>query len=363
MVEHIKIAKHTSSRNFQKKFFPHPLTMSLKILTTLGPSSMSQDTVEALTKEEVYLFRINLSHTPIESVEDVIKKIQSWTDTPVCLDSEGAQIRNCTMESETIEFTEGDSIKIHHDKIIGDHQNISFTPLHISKHFNVGDTIFLDFNSARFKVTETKGDCCHAIVEHGGRVGSNKAVNIDREVPLEVITPKDKAAIAIGLDMGIRDFSLSFTNSAEDVTAMRKLIGEQSNLISKIESIKGLLNLDEILPCADQILIDRGDLSREVPIEKIPFLQRRIVAHAKSKNTPVFVATNLLESMTETKVPTRAEVNDVVSTLLMGADGLVLAAETAIGKHPLEAVRMIKSLIAQYNRWTPNSSFQDIIFD
>jgi pyruvate kinase len=337
--------------------------MSLKVLTTLGPSSMSQEMVEALTNEDVYLFRINLSHTPVENIEDVIKKVQSWTDIPICLDSEGAQIRNCTMKTETIVFTEGDTIKIHHDKITGDNHNISFTPVNISKEFNVGDTIYLDFNSARFKITETNGDCCHALVEHGGRVGSNKAVNIDREVPLEVITPKDKAAIAIGLDMGIRDFSLSFTNSAEDVITMRKLIGEQSNLISKIESIKGVLNLDDILTCADQILIDRGDLSREVPIEKIPFLQRRIVARAKSKSTPVFVATNLLESMTETKNPTRAEVNDVVSTLLMGADGLVLAAETAIGKHPLEAVQMIMSLIKQYNRWTPNSSFEDILFD
>ena len=144
---------------------------------------------------------------------------------------------------------------------------------------------------------------------------------------------------------------------------MRALIGDDVHLISKIESIKGVLNLDEILPLVDQILIDRGDLSREVAIEKIPFLQRRIISKARSKDTPVFVATNLLESMIKTDAPTRAEVNDIASTLLMGANGLVLAAETAIGKHPVGAVQMINALVKQYNRWTPDSSCNDIIFN
>jgi pyruvate kinase len=145
------------------------------------------------------------------------------------------------------------------------------------------------------------------------------------------------------------------------VKLVRSIIGN-TNLISKIESIRGVLNLGEILPVVDQILIDRGDLSREIAIEKIPFIQRRIIAHARSKDVPVFVATNLLESMITANSPTRAEVNDVASTLLMGASGLVLAAETAIGKYPVGAVKMINSIIKQYNRWTPESSCKDIIF-
>ena len=132
---------------------------------------------------------------------------------------------------------------------------------------------------------------------------------------------------------------------------------------SSTQSIEGVLNLGEILPLVDQILIDRGDLSREVSIEKIPFIQRTIIARSKSMDTPVYVATNLLESMIKSSAPTRAEVNDVASTLLMGASGLVLAAETAIGDHPVGAVKMINSIIKQYNRWTPNSSCKDIIFE
>ena len=162
--------------------------------------------------------------------------------------------------------------------------------------------------------------------------------------------------------MGINNFSLSFTNTADDVIAVRNII-KDANLIAKIESIKGVLNLAEILPLVDQILIDRGDLSCEVDIDKIPFIQRRIIAHAKSKDTPVYVATNLLESMIHSHQPTRAEVNDIASTLLMGADGLVLAAETAIGKYPVEVVEMVNAVVKQFNRWTPESSSRDIIFN
>ena len=162
--------------------------------------------------------------------------------------------------------------------------------------------------------------------------------------------------------MGVENFSLSFTNCAEDVFQIREIIGDDSNLISKIESVKGVLNLGEILPVVDQILIDRGDLSREVSIEKIPFIQRKIISYAMSKDTPVFVATNLLESMIKSSSPTRAEANDVASTLLMGASGLVLAAETAIGDHPVESLEMINLIINQYNRWSNQSSFSEIIF-
>jgi pyruvate kinase len=163
------------------------------------------------------------------------------------------------------------------------------------------------------------------------------------------------------LGLGIKNYSLSFTNSAEDVYQLRQIIGYKVNLISKIESIRGVINLGEILPKVDQILIDRGDLSREIDIEKIPFIQRLIVSNANHTQTPVFVATNLLESMIKSKTPTRAEANDVASTLLMGASGLVLAAETAIGKYPVEAVDMINLIIQQYNKWTPEASFKDFI--
>ena len=142
---------------------------------------------------------------------------------------------------------------------------------------------------------------------------------------------------------------------------MRALCGPDANIICKIESPMGLANLEGIIEQADEILIDRGDLSRKVSIEKVPFLQRRIISFARSHKTPVFVATNLLESMVTQKSPNRAEVNDVVSTLLMGADGLVLAAETAIGGYPVESVAMIRNLIDESEMWTPDTSLAEIM--
>jgi len=335
--------------------------MKTKILATLGPSSLNSRTVKKMTKRGVSLFRINLSHTRLEDVEEVIKKIQSWTNVPVCLDSEGAQIRNQDMISEEVDFQEGSTVKVHYSSVVGDSSNISFTPNNVAQQLQIGDRIRVDFNSVCFLITEKKHDCLIAIVERGGFVGSNKAADTYSDIELDPVTTKDREAFKIGLIMGVDNFSLSFTNSANDVEQVREVIGSGANLISKIESIKGVLNLGEILPVVDQILIDRGDLSREVDIEKIPFIQRMIISYAKSKETPVFVATNLLESMIRANSPTRAEANDVASTLLMGASGLVLAAETAIGDYPVESIDMINSIISQYNRWSPELSLKDFI--
>jgi pyruvate kinase len=338
------------------------IKMNTKLLATLGPSSLNKYTVEELTKKGVDLFRINLSHTKLDMVQEIIEKIQLWTNVPISLDSEGAQIRNQDMILESVHFQKDDIIKIHHTAVIGDSKNISFTPNYVSKQLKAGDEIRVDFNSVCLRVETVQDKYLIAKVKEGGVVGSNKAADTDAEIHLSALTTKDKKAFEIGLKMGVNNFSLSFTNSADDVHQVREIIGKNANLISKIESIKGVLNLNEILPVVDQILIDRGDLSREVSIEKIPFIQRGIITYAKSKGTPVYVATNLLESMIKSNLPTRAEANDVASTLLMGASGLVLAAETAIGDHPIESVEMINLIVKQYERWTFESSFEDIIF-
>jgi pyruvate kinase len=332
----------------------------VKILSTLGPSSLNKESVQLLSKQGVNLFRINLSHTVLEDVEGIISKIQSWTDVPVCLDSEGAQVRNGFMESGSIVYQTGDSVTIHPEAIVGDRQNISFTPDSVFSQLNEGDEIRVDFDSAAFRITGIECDQLIATVIAGGHVGSNKGAVVSKSLKLDPITPKDKAAFETGLAMGVKNFALSFTHCAEDVRRVRGIIGDKT-LISKIESIQGVLNLKEILPLVDQILIDRGDLSREIPIEKIPFIQRSIIAYARMYETPVYVATNLLESMIDHGAPTRAEANDVASTLLMGASGLVLAAETAIGQYPVESVEMITAIIQQFEGWSPDTSFQDLI--
>jgi len=322
---------------------------------------MNEDTVKTCAELGVYVFRINLSHTPIDQVEETIKRIQSWTDRPVCLDSEGAQLRNGSMKDEKTEFKKGEEIQIELEPVIGNSQKLSFNPISVCKQFEVGDKIQVDFNHVQFEITGKFSDHFTAVVLNGGFIGSNKAADVNRELVFDPLTEKDRQAIEIGKRNNIRHFAMSFTNLPENVDVMRELCGDEARIICKIESPSGVNNLEGIIERTDEILIDRGDLSRQVPIERIPFLQRRIISTARRMDTPVFVATNLLESMVITQSPTRAEVNDVVSTLEMGASGLVLAAETAIGNYPVEAVQMIRSLINESKRWTPNTSIADLM--
>jgi pyruvate kinase len=331
-------------------------------MVTLGPNSLRDDVISKIAEEPlVYLFRINLSHTPLQSLESVINAVRKCTNIPICLDSEGAQIRNQTMKNGGSTFCENDTIKIYFERVAGDSHSISFYPEHVARELVIGDRILIDFNSVYIEVIEKYLDHCLAKVLVGGFVGSNKAVNVERRIYLPPLTDKDKQALQIGVELDIRHFALSHANSDEDVELMRNIVGRKSTIISKIENCNGVRNLDKIIEASDMILLDRGDLSREVRLEKIPFLQRRIVSLARSKMVPVYVATNLLESMVVSRSPSRAEINDVVSTLLMGANGLVLAAETAIGNYPVEAVIMIRKLINQFKRWTPNTSIEEIL--
>ena len=334
-----------------------------KILVTLGPTSLNKETVEACTELGIYLFRINLSHTPLDEVEKNIKLIQSWTDVPVCLDSEGAQLRNGSMANEQTEFKKGDSVRINIDPTTGNSALLSFKPTKVSKQLEVGDLIAVDFNHVELEITGKFSDHYSAVIINGGIIGSNKGADVNRHMNFDALTEKDLKAIEIGLKNGVKNFALSFANLPQDVEMMREACGPETNIICKIESPSGVRNLEGIIERTDSILIDRGDLSRRVLIERIPFLQRHIISTACGLNKPVFVATNLLESMVTNQSPTRAEVNDVVSTLEMGADGLVLAAETAIGKYPVRAVQMIRSLINEAESWTSNTGIDDLLME
>ena len=271
--------------------------MDIQILVTLGPSSLSEETVKKIAQHHIYLFRINLSHTPLEAVAETIAKVQKWSAVPVCIDSEGAQIRNQSMNGHPVKFETGEPVRIHFDDIDGDANNVSLSPRGVARDLVVGDRLRIDFDAACLRVVERHRSHYLAVVENSGMVGSNKAVDMDRKIPLAAITEKDRKAVAVARKMGVRHFALSFANSREDVNCMRSLIGGDAVLISKIESADGVVNLGGILASSNEILIDRGDLSRQVRLEKIPFLQRRIVSMARSKGTPVHVATNLLESM------------------------------------------------------------------
>jgi len=319
-----------------------------KILCTLGPASANPRTIERLEKAGATLFRVNLSHTRLEDVAETVSKIQNATNVPICLDTEGAQVRTGPIAGGAIELRDNAMVRADLALTPGDKTSFNFYPPAIVSQLIVGDFISIDFNSVLVQVVETDAAGVLTRVLNGGVIGQNKAVTVQRPLDLAPLTAKDIGAIKIGLQKGLSHFALSFANNPSDVDLIRKHAGPDSFIISKIESRSGLLNLEEIAARSDALLIDRGDLSRDIPIELVPRTQKQILRRGHVMNTPVYVATNLLESMVATPTPTRAEVNDIYNTLLDGADGLVLAAETAIGKFPIHCASMIARLIRSY---------------
>jgi pyruvate kinase len=323
------------------------INMTKKILCTLGPASMSADIIQRLGELGVSLLRINLSHVSAKDVERHLDFLMGVTDIPVCLDTEGAQVRTGNIVEGAVHLIEGSIIRAHRRTVPGDNKDFNFYPLDVIDDLEIGDFISIDFNAALVQVIAKEPDVLKMRVITSGIMGKNKAVTVERDIALDPLTEKDREALEIGMRKKVSNFALSFANRGSDVAEIRKIVGD-SFVISKIECRNGLRNLSEIATASNAILIDRGDLSREIPIEKIPIAQKEIITRGHELKRPVYVATNLLESMVNLPQPTRAEVNDIYNTLADGADGLVLAAETAIGSYPIRCTSMISRIIQQF---------------
>jgi len=332
----------------------------IKVLCTLGPASLNRDTIERLQDRQVDLFRINLSHTPLDKLEATIQCMQKYASTPISLDTEGAQVRSGTMAKDVVVDVR-QHVRLVAERVVGTASCLTLTPPSVFESLEPNNLIGLDFDGAVLLVLKVGEGYAETVVLNGGRIGTNKAVGISPACRLPPLTEQDIASIEVGRRYGITNYALSFANCAEDVKMLRDLAGPESHIIAKIESKRGVLNLDAILAEADEILIDRGDLSREVPLENIPLLQKAIIRKANMANKPVHVATNLLESMLVNRKPTRAEVNDIINTLMDGANGLVLAAETAVGSFPLNAVDMVLTLIERFRRSLDGYRITDLL--
>ncbi|MBN1636159.1 MAG: sulfate adenylyltransferase [Deltaproteobacteria bacterium] len=326
-----------------------------EILCTLGPASLNEYVIQRLQELGVDLFRINLSHTRFADLPEIIKFVQSHSSVPICLDTEGAQIRTSYVPENELFLRENETISIKKSNYSGDSPHICFYPDYALDQLEIGDLLSIDFNSVVAQVTEQRDDDMSARILIGGAIGNNKAVTVfNKNIKMPPLTQKDCQALALGREMGIKHVALSFANCGDAVDEIRKHVASGTFVISKIESIKGLENLQDITEKSDALLIDRGDLSREIAIENIPYLQKYIISQASQNGKRVYVATNLLETMVKAPTPTRAEVNDIFSTLRDGADGLVLAAETAIGSYPVHCVMMINKMIRQFGKASSN---------
>jgi pyruvate kinase len=315
--------------------------------------------IQRLEELGTNLFRINLSHTRPDDLAETIDFIRQRSNVPICLDSEGAQIRTGSFVSDGFDLREATTIRIPVRRVPGDASSFNLYPQNIIHSLQIGDFISIDFNAVLVQIIALDEDEAVMRVMSGGRVGRNKAVTVERDIPLPPLTEKDRVCIEIGIEKGISNFALSFANSGADVEVLRNLVGSDAYIISKIESLRGIRNLDDIAASSNALLIDRGDLSRQAPIESIPNLQKDIIRRGKACDREVFVATNLLESMITSVVPTRAEINDIYNTLNDGADGLVLAAETAIGEYPVRCANMVVRMIRAYEDHTTGASLLD----
>lgn len=313
--------------------------MTTKLFITLGPSTLNKKFLSGIDKKYVKLLRINLSHTDLCDLPRIVKYIRKYSDIDICFDSEGAQIRTSKLKGGVKKLHSNKIIKINKNNDINN--NITLVPHNIHKNLRKDDILSIDFNSVVVKLIKEDNKVFECKILQGGIIGSNKSISVKRDILIPPYTDKDIKAFSIGESLNIKNYALSFTSQASDIINLRRFFKNKINVTSKIESKKGLRNLPEILKEADNILIDRGDLSKEVPLHEIPKKQKEIISEAISSKTPAYVATNLLESMVTRMEPTRAEVNDVYNTLIDGATGLVLAAETAIGKYPEKCIEMI----------------------
>jgi pyruvate kinase len=330
--------------------------MKIKILCTLGPSSLRPEIIKGLDQRGVDLFRLNLSHTEVEEVEPLVELIREHSSTPICLDTEGAQVR-CGRMADGVELRKGTRVHLTSEKVEGTARSFSLWPSSAFEKLSTGNRVSVDFDGALLRVTQAGEGRAEAEVVNGGRVSSNRAVDIDPPPVLPPLTVKDRAAIEIGARLGITHYALSFASSSENVDLIRQLAPPGAFIISKIESRLGVRNIEDIATRSDAVLVDRGDLSREIPLEYVPYYQRVIVRQANQASRPVYVATNLLESMVTSRRPTVAEANDIASTLSDGVHGLVLAEETAIGIDPLRSVDVIRRAIKAFQR----SSLADLL--
>ena len=310
------------------------------IFATVGPSTLNKKFLSSINKKIVNLLRINLSYTKMNELKKTINFIKKYTNIPICIDTEGAQVRTKSIRKLKLKLKKNSIIYINQANSKKTNSFI-LSPPESYRQIKKGDVLSIDFDCAQIRVISKNTTSIKSVVIQEGIIANNKGVSINRQIKLAPYTNKDIEAFNLANELKIENVALSFASSGNDIKRLRKFFDYPINIIAKIESKKGIKNLKNILNEANAILIDRGDLSREVSIERIPELQKKIINSSKKNKKPVYVATNLLESMVVKREPTRAEVNDIYNTLIDGANGLVLAAETAIGKYPRECIEMI----------------------
>lgn len=325
-----------------------------KILATIGPASNNYETIKSLAASGANVFRLNFSHGSHDihqEVIDIIRRINEEDNLTLGIlqDLQGPKIRVGEMENGGVQINPGDQITITNDPVIGNASLVSTVYQNLPNDVISGDRILIDDGNLEVVVIDTDGKNVNCTVIHGGILKSRKGINLpNTRVSAPSLTEKDIEDLKFGLSQEVDWIALSFVRSSEDIIDLRKRIeaeGKFCRIVAKIEKPEALENIDSIIEVTDAIMVARGDLGVEVPMEIVPLWQKRIVEKCKMACKPVIIATQMMESMIVNPRPTRAETNDVANAVLDGADAVMLSAETASGKYPVNAVKAMSSII------------------
>jgi len=336
-----------------------------KIVATLGPASSTPAQLEALFEAGADVFRINMSHTPRQLLSELhshVRALEREKKRPigVLVDLQGPKIRLGELAGGEVELREGSRVKLVLGTTASEAAIIPVPHPEIFAALRTGDRLLIDDGRISVRIDSAGPDAASAVVLTGGIAKNRKGVNLpDTVLPIPALTEKDRsdadAALALGLDW----IALSFVQRPDDVAELKKLVSGRAAVLAKIEKPKALDWLPEILDLTDALMVARGDLGVELPLESVPIRQKEITRAARHAGKPVVVATQMLESMIQSAAPTRAEVSDVATAVFDGADAVMLSAETAAGRYPAEAVTMMDRIVSTVEAAPIFQSFMD----
>jgi pyruvate kinase len=333
-----------------------------RIVCTLGPSSASPDALDSLVAAGMDVARLNFSHGTHAWHAEVMRRIREgearWGKAVAILqDLAGPKLRLGLFETGQVRLLAGAEFTLTADPVVGDESHATVSHPECLAGLAPGDQVWLADGLVQLRVEAVEGPRVRTRVTAGGEIGDHKGVSLPGAFsPESILTEKDRRDLAFGISHGADFVAVSFVRRAADLAAVREVLhehGAQIPLVAKIERADAVKNLDEILTLADAVMVARGDLGLEVPLEEVPIIQKAIVRHARVARVPVIIATEMLESMVEHRRPTRAEVSDVATAIADEVDAIMLSEETATGKHPVEAVAMMARIAARAEQEIP----------
>ncbi|MFT6103629.1 MAG: pyruvate kinase [Paracoccaceae bacterium] len=326
---------------------------NVKIVATLGPASSDYKMIRALYEAGVDVFRLNMSHgthAEVAARHAIIRQVEADVDRPICIlaDLQGPKLRVGTFADGPQELVEGASFRVDLEDKPGDINRVTLPHPEIFAALKVGSSLLVNDGKIRLKVTQCGADYADCEVMAGGAISDRKGVNVpDVVLPLAALSEKDRADLEFVCELGVEWLALSFVQRAADVEEGKALARGRAAIMSKIEKPAAVEAYEEILAASDGIMVARGDLGVELPVQKLPPIQKRLIRGARRVAKPVIVATQMLESMIESPVPTRAEVSDVATAIYEGTDAVMLSAESAAGAFPVEAVATMDAVAVE----------------